>query len=146
MERFFLSNTLSFLAGSVWLAFVTDVYAPLSLAFEALLRLLNASMSMSIPLRRADTVAVLLFCPAFTVLVFYLEARLINLLAKKAGVEVPVAREAQRGDERRAQKEEERREKRPSIEGGGDKRPSLVMRATKAVLRATKNGKAEEMV
>ena len=90
IERFFLASTLAFLAGSVLLALVRNVFAVFSLGLEMVLTSMTSLSS-----QRIDLIAVCFFCPAFTVLIFWLEERFMSRLAGSAGVAVPTGREVE---------------------------------------------------
>ena len=112
VEKQFFSGALGFFVLGGWLVVVRNLFAPFMVLIESGIALSKSELGVHLPhpKKTGDTVAVLLFAPAFTVLSFTVANRVMTSFAKKANVEdVPKGKAAAQTEEASKRTEIKRR-------------------------------------
>ena len=89
VEKAFFAGTLGFFVLGGWLTVVRNLFAPFQLLVEQGVLFLDEAAGLSLPAKTGDTVAVLLFAPVFTLVLFKVAGDVMTKLSKKAGVKPP---------------------------------------------------------
>jgi len=94
VEKAFFAGTLGFFVLGGWLTVVRNLFAPFQLFVEQGVLFLDEAAGLSLPAKTGDTVAVLLFAPVFTLVLFKVAGDVMTKLSKKAGVKPPKGKAA----------------------------------------------------
>jgi len=72
-----------------WLAVVKNLFAPFALLIEQAVRFADEQYGLAVPAKTGDMIAVLIFAPIFTVVLFLVFGNVMESLSKKAGKPLP---------------------------------------------------------
>ena len=146
-EKAFINGSLSFLVLGGWLAVVRNVFAYFAKLIETGTVAVDSAAGITLPAYVGDTVAVFIFAPLFTVLMFSAAEYVMTTLAGIGGIEKPKAAQVAASDGAKEAKAAQRSEERNPEEEALAKRKLLADGTGIFVLLASaKFGLAKELM